>query len=383
VADRISCKFDFIVSIFGPSMTQLREAIEANKPTGSDDRSNQSKRREFCAVIDERMKHPLQRQGAFDIREAPRSAANTSWSPVNTEDLDLIYHHKSSNPVDFISRNVLGNCLKPRQGSQPVPNSAIRDVLMDPGYKLIAKVFQSPTNSDNEDTILITDAFRAMFARNNKSIRGKFKLVNTSHGRYDWKVVVLTKEAYQVLQPLRAIFHSDTRALILIRQWELDNVKDQTLVFSGVLNEADSPKETNEAFYDCINQSLKDIGFESIEAKPDDMSSKRSITFIGKPRGDSPAQFLTPSTFPTNFKPSTGLVHQITVTWPEVCPNCLSESHIEEPRCPWETREFDGKTVYSPSKSRSDANDQTTKRDYTLKIIEVDDISEIADSMIS
>ncbi|CAG8689625.1 6315_t:CDS:2, partial [Acaulospora colombiana] len=200
--------------------------------------------------------------GAFFIPKAPYEETNAEepegpssktkkkrewiqWIPIRKEGLDPSMLHHSGNNLDYMREELIRE-LDKAQANLPntlLPTTAA--AIINKGYKILARVvgFDYPEEA-REDWI--KHAVRSALDSAGVSLDSARALLPFKKPGYDWVLLRPSKEAYDILKPLRGLLDPRSRALVLFRDWDMNPPTSQTFSVQGIISMKDDEK-TKEA----------------------------------------------------------------------------------------------------------------------------------------
>lgn len=304
---------------------------------------------EIAAVINDGQGSYKTRSKGFNleikvpIHPKGEDAAKVKWMKIARQGLDPKYLHKSANPFDFIKE-------KDAARFDQVVNGELEDVdpltklIVSPGFKVLARVARVPKAAEVPTEKWILHACRSALDEAEIPLDSMIAIWNCKKPNYDWHVLILKKDAYDQLAPLRALYDPRSGATVLLRLWDLTPPPTQTFQYSGIINEEDTTPADEEASMTLFKQQLE----SALEPH------KIQVTEIKKKAPSKKGPLLVmvtytfdPSTEPFTLRPTLITEYngrssrrRIQGFWSTRCPICHSDAHPSA--CPWTTYEING-----------------------------------------
>lgn len=293
-----------------------------------------------------------------------RKVKGTQWIKLTQTECTQMMLHKSGNPHDFIADTTLEECKKAIRGEKHKLGNT-KAILVDPGYKMIVRiVHRNCPHAKHQQWI--KHAVRSALASAESPLEGAMSIIAMGKPSYDWHVISLTKDAYDALQEIRALFDPRSRVLVLLRLWKMEPETTQILNFTGVVTDDDlseTARSTATALFKAqLESTLSPYGItiETMEAAPNPRNPiSAPITCVTFKLTGATVFTLNPKDLPKAYNGPGNRQRTITPSWPRRCPICHSEAHLGE-KCPWITKEFNGAT-YAPYNANNLSPGQTER----------------------
>lgn len=361
--------------------SESEEADVATDDAPADHPSEEEANEALLALLAEQSKQAQLEDdfGAFTITTTPfsdiqipndtrRTTTSTKqdtvqWIPLPAIDCTSELLHASGNPLDFMSESVLEECKKASAG-QPHKLGNAKAILVDPGYKILIRALHKSCPHSKLPQ-WIKHAIRSALDMAGLPLESALSLVAMGKPGYDWYVASLTKEAYEHLSGIRAMLDPRSRVAVLLRKWNMSPQASQVINFSGINTDEDITEAAQAAarllFQTQANAALAPHAIISSmkpfedPRRPGPPQTQITFTITGKNRF-----VLNPKNLPTTFTGPGRQLRTVKASWPRRCFICHSESHLDDPACPWRTKDFEGK-VYSPHNANNLAPGQTER----------------------
>lgn len=252
------------------------------------------------------------------------------WIQISNAETTPNMRHVSSNPLDFMTEDQANEC-----------DAALKDedhklgkykvLLVDPGYKILIKVVGAQCPDERKPAGALTS----------------YSFIKE---KYDWHLVALTKEAYQVIAPLRALLDPRSGVLLLLRPYDTMPNATQRFVYEGIITTRDKAEDAKtQAKDEFREQADRAFGQYNIHVGliTDTPTTKQpnQVTVELIFRNSEEAITITPKQLPRTFEAYDG-PRRINAYWPQTCFTCLSEAHRGPAKdCPWLKHEVGGRGV--------------------------------------
>ncbi|KAG8824986.1 hypothetical protein FRC17_008893 [Serendipita sp. 399] len=285
-------------------------------------------------------------QKHLSATETKNSLTKSEWKKLLHEDIkDVGLKHYSANPTDFMSESMIRVRESYAKDPANTKDSDLANIVAKNIPRILVKVLHNKCG-EKEQTEWIRHAIRSILVQAGQTMGGLIATVMTNKPGYDWHVVTLSKEAHEQLKPIRAIFDPRSGTTVLLRKWEMNPPRHQSeITLAPVLLK----NQINGAL--AATPVLQTL--EVTDCVYDHGSGQTFVTFSSKSDNDIPPKIL-PAIIPKRFIGPDDRQRNLKASWLKKCNVCGSEVHPTEPKCPWLSLDFEGKTpnLESPRKLR-------------------------------
>ncbi|CAG8744900.1 11593_t:CDS:1, partial [Acaulospora colombiana] len=259
------------------------------------------------------------------------------------EDLkDDALQHRSGNPYDFMNDELYKQCTLAVRGQENKLDENTKRAILHNIPRVLAKVVHVGCPLEKQKK-WVKHAIRSALKSADKPMSGLAATMPMKKPGYDWFIAILTREAYDVLKDLRALFDPRSNTLVLLRQWKLRPDATQTLRYEGIVTKEDFIEGEIEAvtnnFKDELEEELKKgaelggIQLTKIVHLKKEPPTSTLVTFSIS--GAHVPQLIQPWNLPKKFIVGQATRRDIRAYWPAKCNLCHSEGHLEAEVCPW------------------------------------------------
>lgn len=298
------------------------------------------------------------------VPEAPGSARETGkttttnknakklkiqWIRMNLIEVSDGMRHYSVNPLDFMTTAQVRECFKAAQG-QSHKLGKLKKILVEAGWKMLVRAVHEGADPKRR-AAFIKHGVRSALEVAGSPLNGAITCYSFTKEKYDWHLIVLTKEAFEALENIRSLLDPRTGVLLLFRPYSPQPYQSQTFTYEGIIDDDDTEEMKAKAIEDF--RTLADAHYKAnnfplsvgkIEPTPTKRSpNQMSVEFVfDDPRR---ASILRPEMLPQAYHSWSGK-RKLNVYWPSKCRACGSESHRGPMKeCPWLSYEAHGVTV--------------------------------------
>jgi hypothetical protein len=292
--------------------------------------------------------------GKLEIKEkkpneetAAKILEKVQWAQVPLKNLPPTLSHQSANTLDFMPEGTQEQCKNAVEGKDHTLGLT-KMILVDPIHRMLVRLVASncPLEKQKEWT---THAIRSVLSKAGVPLNGLVAALDMGKPTYDWRVVALTKDAYDAISSIRALFDPRSRSLVLLRPWDIRPQRSQTFIYHGVVTDKDQGEteiELNIAlFLDQLNKVLEPYHAKVTKhelIRPE--SGPKPLTIIISFDLPYPPFHIIPNNLPKSFASANGK-RTIKASWVKKCSVCHSENHFRLPGCPWKDQVFEGKSL--------------------------------------